>query len=323
MRIAILGVGAMGCLFGARLTPHVAVTLIGSWPEQLAALEREPLRVIAPDGSEERVRLRATGDPATVGPVDVALVLTKAPKTEAAARVAARILAPDGLAVTLQNGLGHLEALAAHVGADRASLGVTTLGAATDGPGVLRLGGTGPTTLAEHPAAPERVAALAALLQRVGLECTIAADVRGLVWGKLAINAAINPLTALLGVPNGALLESEHARTVMAAAAAEVAAVAAAQGIALPFPDAAQAAAEVAARTAPNRSSMWQDVARGVPTEIKAITGAVLRAGDAAGVPTPVNGVLYRLVRALEALREESPGPEGPGDLPEAPSMGL
>jgi 2-dehydropantoate 2-reductase len=290
----------MGCLFGARLSPHAEVMLIGQWPEQLAALRRGPLRIASGGGDEERVTLCATNDVNTLGPVDVALIVTKAPKTAAAGEGAARILKMDGVAITLQNGVGNLEILVQQVGAARAALGVTTLGAAMDGPGRLRYGGSGLTTLATRPEIDPLVRALAALMARAGLAVEVAADVAAQVWGKLAINAAINPLTALLRVPNGALLDSGMARAIMRLAAAEVAAVAAAQGIALPFEDAAARAEAVARQTARNRSSMLQDVQRGVTTEIEAICGAVVRAGQSAGVETPVNRMLYQMIKALE-----------------------
>lgn len=299
MRIAIFGVGAMGCLFGAHLNDHAAVTLIGHWPEQLAALQQAPLRFITPNG-EELIRLRATDDPDSVGAVNVALILTKAPQTDHAAQRAAQILAPDGIAVTLQNGIGNLDVLARHVGADRAALGVTTLGANIAEPGVLRFGGSGITHLVTQPTIDSPIRDLAALFARAGLETHVVADVSGLVWGKLAINAGINPLTALLRVPNGALAESEWACGIMRAAADEVAAVAAAQGIALPFPSAADRTEEVARLTAQNRSSMLQDVSRGAITEIETICGAVVQIAASVGVATPVNQMLYNLIKALE-----------------------
>jgi 2-dehydropantoate 2-reductase len=119
------------------------------------------------------------------------------------------------------------------------------------------------------------------------------------VWGKLAINAAINPLTALLQVPNGELLERPTAQALMGSAAAEVAAVAAARGVQLPYADPPAAAQEVARRTAANYSSMLRDIQRGAPTEIDAICGAIVRAGEQAQVPTPVNRTLWQLVKAL------------------------
>jgi len=308
VRIVIYGIGALGSLFGARLSAHADVTLVGHWPEQLRALSQGPLTLLHPDGREEHVRVCArTAEEAEPG-CDVALILTKSTKTQAAAEVCARALAPDGLAVTLQNGLGNLEVLAQHVGAQRAVQGVTMQGAAMVGPGVVRLGGEGPTVLAAHGETEERVRALADLLNRAGLAAQVADDVRGIVWGKLASNAAINPLTAILGVPNGALLEVSPARELMRAAAEEVAAVAAAQGIRLPFEDVRAQVEQVARRTALNRSSMLQDVSRGAETEIESICGAVVRAGQSVGVPTPVNAVLLALVKALEQTARSRAG---------------
>ncbi len=291
----------MGCLFGARLNAAADVVLIGHWAEQLRALREGPLRLIEPDGRETAIRLRATNDLAEAGAADVALIVTKANGTLAAAYDAARVLAPDGIAITLQNGLGHLEILAQAVGADRAGLGVTMQGASLDGQvGLVRASGGGSTVLGTHPAIADRLSELATVFTRAGFETEVTDDVRGLVWGKVTVNAAINPLTALLGVPNGALLETEHTRRLMRLAAEEVATVAAAQGIKLPFADAAARAEQVARQTASNQSSMLQDVQSRRETEIEAICGAVVRFGLELGVPTPTNQVLYDLVKALE-----------------------
>lgn len=300
MRIAIFGVGAMGCLFGARLTPYADVTLIGHWPQQIKALRLSRLQIIHPDGHKELASLNAATDPGQVEPVDAVLILTKSVGTEAAASGAAQILKPEGIAVTLQNGLGHHEILAAYVGKARAVLGITAQGAATDGPGVLRYGGEGTTHLTTHPAIDGRVRDLAAVFNQAGLPTEVVEDASALVWSKLAINCAINPLTAILRARNGTLIESEWALGILQDAAREVEAVAAAQGIGLLGADAAVRAAEVAALTGANRSSMLQDVLRGVPTEIDAICGAVVEAGRDLDVPTPVNEMLHRLVKAIE-----------------------
>ena len=131
------------------------------------------------------------------------------------------------------------------------------------------------------------------------MQVDVIPDANALVWGKLVVNAAINPLTALLGVPNGALLERPAARRVMATLARETAAVARALGISLPFGDPVARAEDVARHTAANRSSMFQDVKRGAPTEIDAICGAIFRAGEARGVAAPVNWAMWQLVSAL------------------------
>jgi 2-dehydropantoate 2-reductase len=143
------------------------------------------------------------------------------------------------------------------------------------------------------------VGGLAAMLQRAGIAVRRVPDIEPELWKKLAVNCAINPLTALRGVPNGALLEDPDTRALMVAAASEVAAVAAARGLLIE--DAAGAALEVAGATAGNRSSMLQGMERAAPTEIDALCGAVVREARKLGVAVPVNERLWREVRAREA----------------------
>jgi 2-dehydropantoate 2-reductase len=115
------------------------------------------------------------------------------------------------------------------------------------------------------------------------------------------INAAINPLTALLGVANGELLTRPPARALMVSLAREAPAVAVALGIRLPYPDPVVAVESIARRTGANLSSMLQDVRRGAPTEIDAICGAIVKAGEQTDVTTPVNRTMWHLVEALVA----------------------
>jgi 2-dehydropantoate 2-reductase len=301
LNIAVLGVGAMGSLFGSRLNDLAHVTLIGHWVEQIETVRRDGLTVTYPDGHQTQHALRITNNLAEVPAADLALILVKGYQTGDAARQAAQVLKPNGLAITLQNGLGNLEILAEAVGARRAGLGITAQGATMLAPGYVYHAGQGPTHLAQILGREKRLADIAALFNAAGLETTLVDNPDSLVWGKLAINAGINPLTALLDVPNGALVENEQWLEIMAAAANEVAYIAAAQGIHLPYDDVARRTAEVSMATAGNRSSMLQDVTRHAPTEIDTISGAVVRFGKRLGIPTPVNEFLLRMVKAKEA----------------------
>jgi 2-dehydropantoate 2-reductase len=294
--LLIVGTGAMACLFAARLAAAgIAFRMLGSWPEGVDALRREGVRLVEPDGSQTsfpvEVRLRARD---CVG-ANYAIVLVKSWQTNHAARQLQDCLSEDGIALTLQNGLGNRETLVKHLGAPRVALGVTTLGANLIGPGQVRPAGEGVTTLSAQP----RLTPLTDLLRSAGFLIENSPDANALLWGKLVINAAINPPTALLGVTNGVLLARPTARALLAAAAREAAAVAVAQGIALPFPDPVVAAESIARRTADNLSSMLQDVRRGAPTEIDAISGTIVRAGTQTGVATPINRTLWQLVKAL------------------------
>ncbi len=269
--------------------------MLGSWKEGLKALNEKGVRLVDEGDGEQAFAVHATSDPQDCVGAQSALVFVKSWQTSRAAQQLADCLAPDGVALTLQNGLGNLEHLQKALGVERAALGVTTMGATLLGPGRVRAGGVGPTHVASHP----RLSELVEALRQGGFEVDMAQDLESLIWGKLAINAAINPLTALLGIPNGELLSRPHALALMAEAARETAAVAVARGINLPYADPGAAAVEVAGRTASNLSSMLQDIQRGAPTEIDAISGAIANEGESLGVWTPVNRVLWHLVRAL------------------------
>lgn len=298
MHVAIVGAGAIGGVIGFHLAGVAEVTLVDPWAEHVAAIAAHGL-TCERDGSVETRAVRATGDPDEAAPADVAIVLVKARQTPWAAEACRRLLAPDGVAYTLQNGVGNRELLAAALGEGRAGQGVTALGGTLLGPGRVRHAGEGPTTIGAAPD-PARAEALAGLFAAAGMPAAVSENIEGLVWGKLVVNAGINALTALLRVPNGALAEAPAARALLEAAAAEAAAIAAARGVTLPYDDPAAHALAVARATAANHSSMLQDALRGAPTEAATINGAVAREGARLGVPTPLNAALAALVAALE-----------------------
>lgn len=299
MRITIVGIGALGSLFAARLNPVADVTLYGHWPAQLRALQKG-LTLVDPQGNRRHVEVTVQNDPAQIPPAPAAFVLVKSYQTRAAVAELEQLLQPDGIAVTLQNGLGNVEQISSVVGPKRAVLGSTSEGANIPRPGVVRHAGHGLTYLGRPPGGDEvLLQSLAGVLREAQFQVKISDDLDRIVWGKLAVNAAINPLTALLKVPNGFLAENKLAREVAEQAASEVARVATARGIPILAKDAAAQAVSVARATANNRSSMLQDVLNGRPTEIEAITAAVLRFGRRMGVETPANECLYALVKEL------------------------
>ena len=294
--ILIVGTGALACLFAGRMSAvGAAVLMLGSWPEGVSALALEGVRLIDENGKETRYPVTVTTDAQVCSNARKALVLVKSWQTERAAMQLSQCLAEDGVALTLQNGLGNYEILCKYLGSSRAALGATTTGAHLLNPGVVKTAGEGVVTLGVHA----RVKHLAEFMGRAGFVVESEADINSLVWGKLVINAAINPLTAVLRSPNGELLNRSAARALVSAIAREAAAVAVAKGIELPYPDPVVAAEAIIRRTAHNYSSMLQDVRRGAPTEIDAICGAVMRAGEQTGVPTPVMRTLSLLVNAL------------------------
>ena len=192
--ILIVGTGAMATLFAARLSQSQPVSLLGTWEEGLVALEDHGIRVREIDGGETRANVQVFRDADQLADVKHALVLVKSWQTRRAAQALAQCLAKDGVALTLQNGLGNLEVLQDILGEQRAILGVTTTGATLLEPGVVRHGGDGPIYLGPY----EESHRFAALLARAGFDIQHQDDLAGLIWSKLAVNAAINPLTAII-----------------------------------------------------------------------------------------------------------------------------
>jgi 2-dehydropantoate 2-reductase len=290
--VLIVGSGALATLFAARLSAAaVNVTMLGTWQESLAALGKNGANL---DG-EGSYPVRAIDDPVDCKGAEIALVLVKSWQTERAACQLAGCLAKDGLAVTFQNGLGNDEILSRNLGLRRVSRGVTTLAAALLGPGIVRSSGGGVLTLEAH----SRLTALEDVLRVANFDIDVVEDLQPFVWGKLMVNAAINPLTALLRVKNGELLANPPACELMGKLARETASVAQALGVILPFLVPERAVEEVAQNTSENISSMLQDVRRGAPTEVDFINGAVIRTGRMNKVPTPVNEVIWSLINAL------------------------
>lgn len=293
--ILLVGTGALATLFAARLSEagH-GVHMLGTWKKGLAELKQHGARMVDANGNERAFQVHATDDPREVSGAKFAIVLVKSWQTARVAKQLKDALAADGHALTLQNGLGNLETLALDLGMGRVSMGVTTTGATLVGPGLVRAGGEGVISIEQNQA----LGPLETALRSSNFNLQIVADAQSLIWGKLVINAAINPLTALLQVPNGELLSHPKARRMMGELARETAEVAEAEHVDLPFSNPVSAAEDVARKTATNLSSMFQDVRRGAPTEIDAICGAVMQMGQKHGIRTPYNKACWTMVRA-------------------------
>jgi len=306
MDVVVFGAGALGSLVGGLLTREHAVTLVGRDPH-VAAVRENGLRVTG--AVETTVHPRATTD-GTELDADLAVVTVKAGDTATAAEQLAT--GEIELVWSLTNGLVE-ERLHDSLG-DRVLAGTATYGAELPEPGVVRCTGVGELHVGElacgdasddTDATPSRrVRRVAAACRAAGLSTTADPQMARRRWRKLAVNAGINAVTALARVENAGVL-SEPAAAVAARAARETARVARESGVDLTDETAVAAVREVASATADNRSSTYQDVLAGRPTEVDAINGAVVRRGEAAGVDTPTNRTLAELLRAWETANAD------------------
>ncbi len=307
MRIAIVGSGAMGSLFGGKLSlAGHDVVLYDVYREHVDAIASAGLAIEeAATGAVTVARPRASADPRAVADAEALIIFVKSTATEDAAAQFSGIASPTAIVLTLQNGLGNEEIIRAHFGAERTAAGVTSQGATFLGPGRIRHAGAGPTHMSMSDGSTGRLTALADALTGSGFETHVEKDVSGLIWSKLVINVGINALTALTAQTNGRLLESEETQSLVEDLVNEAVAVARARGINLSYPDPIGRVKEVARMTGANRSSMLQDFDRKRPSEIDFMNGAIVREAAKLGIAAPVNATITRLVKAVEKARQE------------------
>ncbi len=314
--ILIAGAGAVGSVIGGLLAARGwPVTLVGR-VAHLDAIRRDGLRIEGCFGDHHVRGLDCVPDVLALRDTFTAVFLTvKSWDTAAMAFAIEKRLATDGHLLSLQNGLGNLERAAAIVGASRVLGGRVIFGAEILAPGRVRVTVEAAPVLIGSPDSRDaaRVAAAARwaeMLAAAGIPARATDAITAELWAKALYNAALNPLGALLGVPYGHLAADPDTRALMDGVLDEAMAVAGAAGVALPWPDAASYRRHfygtLLPPTAGHRSSMLQDLERGRPTEIEAITGHLVREGARRGVPTPRNDTLARVIRARVRRERDS-----------------
>jgi 2-dehydropantoate 2-reductase len=334
MKITVAGAGAMGCRFGAALfeVGH-HVTLLDGWREHVTAINEAGLRVtdatgtrtlavpavfFGPPGHPSPEPDHPSPDPALpspdpahpAGPADLVIVFAKATATAAvaAAATATGAIGPSTLVLTLQNGLGNIEALLAHVPAGRLLAGTTTLGTELLGPGHIRALGSGETVLGSLPGAvggvgTEPAERIALALYGAGISVRISPSALEVIWAKVAFNCVMNSLCSIASIPVSALARYSGFDALAGSVLDEVAAVARAEGVTV---DTAAALRLMHAQFDPSASgdhlaSMLQDLMNGRPTEIAHLNGAIAARAAARGIDAPVNTTVSRLIGLLEA----------------------
>lgn len=290
MKVAVVGPGAMGCLYAAKLAQSGAeCVLIDHSEERAKRLTRQGITI---ETAGERLTVPVRVVSRAPSGTSLVIVLTKAYATPTLS------LPPDAAVLTLQNGLGNVETLCSMVGSQRVLAGSTSEAATLLEEGVTRHVAPGQTrfgawTSCEPDAACD-------VLKRAGFDAEITPAPGQTLWEKAAVNAGINPLTALLNVPNGKLIESRETRQLLRDLVVESAKVASTEGYRF-SQSLVEYTEQVCSDTAENISSMLQDIRAGRRTEIDAISGEILRRAQLASVPAPRTRVIHQLVRGLEA----------------------
>jgi len=303
MKIAVIGVGAMGSVYAGLLAAAGNdLWAVDTDQAQVEAIRADGLHVEGASG-DRLVRVSATSDPLDVGEVDLVVIATKAMHAQAAARSALPMLGADTTVLTIQNGLGAADVVADVVGDERLMIGVAGgFGASIVAPGHVHHHGMELLRLGERQSTVgERTEQIAETWRQAGFAVKTYDDIEQLIWEKLICNVCYSGVCGLLELTVGEVLDEPQAWSVAAKCAAEAQAVGLASGVALEIDDCERYVRDFGRAIPGARPSLLLDLLAGRPCEIEWINGAVVREGRATGVAVPTNELITSLILAKEA----------------------
>jgi 2-dehydropantoate 2-reductase len=311
VNIGVIGPGAMGCLLAGRLALSGQEVILLDHQEQRADLvDQEGLTIEGIKGPF-RIQVPVTVDAQRLSKADIILICVKAYDSRIVAQTMQKVN-QEATCLTLQNGVGNMEQLGAYLPRRNILGGITSHGATFLGPGHVRHAGEGETFIGcgypEESGLEEQSQKLEAarqMLNQAGFITQIVPRIKNLIWSKLLVNVGINALTALTRLRNGDLINYPGTLSILEEAVQEAIRVGKNKGIEFIFEEPLAQVKKVCQLTSANISSMLQDVLRKRRTEVDYINGVIMEEGARARIPTPVNTVLTRLVKTLEASYDQ------------------
>ena len=303
MRIAIVGAGAVGAYYGARLAQVGHEVTLVARGAKLDAFRRQGIRVRTSAG-EFAVPVRAESDPSSVGPADLVIFAVKTYSNPQAIPLLPPLLGPATAVLPLQNGIDSAEQIAAAIGAGPVLAGTTYIGATMVEPGVIEYVGTVRRIVFGEAFGPRvitpRVERIRETLAAADIQADAAADSRIALWEKFIVLAPVAAFTAAARLPIGPAWAQPAFREAVAAAIGEVAALARHAGVKVAADIVEQKLSYLDSSPPTMRSSMMVDLTSGRPLELDALVGMVVRRGKAAGIPTPVMSAIYGVLQPFE-----------------------
>ena len=301
MNIVIIGAGAMGCLYGAYLSKNNAVLLLDSYAPQVEAINRSGITVQEEDGTETHfTQLSAALSGTVTEAADLVIVFVKSTYTEAALAENKTLFGPHTLVMTLQNGAGNDRKIARYVQPENIIIGTSKHNSVNLGGGRIRHSGHGATTIGSNLRIPETLARVSALLSDAGFLTEVSDDIQRIIWSKLFVNLSINTFTAITRAPIGNMIENRYAWDFAEKMICEAVDVAEADGTHFSYMEVLNLVHHVCEDAGKGYSSMYQDVQRGIMTEIDAINGAIVQQAKLYNVPAPYNALIVDLIHAIE-----------------------
>lgn len=304
MKIAIVGAGAMGCIYATYLCEHNEVLLVDVVKAHVDAINEKGLEFVHLDGSTKIYKnLKATTDTTGYETVELLILLTKGYQSAAALIANSSLIGPETIVLSLQNGYGNSDEIVKFVPEEQIVIGTSSGGAIVAGPGHVLHKGQGPTHVGCLTADQSRAEAVAKVMNEGNVpNVELTADVRELVWSKLFVNIGVNPICALLDDTNQCIANNPYANAVSRALVKEAVEVANASGMNFEFEDAFKTVIDVALETGENRASMLADVSNKRLTEVDRINGAAVSEGAKLGIKAPLNELITNLIHAKERL---------------------
>ncbi|MFL6206093.1 MAG: ketopantoate reductase family protein [Acidimicrobiales bacterium] len=304
MKIAIVGTGAMGSVYAARLArAGNEVWAIDTWQAHLDAIGEQGLALVGPDTEFVVDTLRVGRTPADAGPCDVWVVATKAADVDSAVASIAPLLGPDSVVMAFQNGLGAGERIARQVPAEQVLVGIAEgFGSSIPAPGRVHHNGMRLIRIGElNGGLTDRVQRIEALWRDAGFNVKAFEDIDRMVWEKLLCNVTLSAPTAVFDVTVGELMANPEAWAVALGCTRECYRLGTTVGIAWPFDDPIRYVTEFAS-TIPNASpSMRLDQLAGRRSEVDVINGAVVDLSRELGLDAPYNETLCAVLRERES----------------------
>ncbi|MFH0976891.1 MAG: 2-dehydropantoate 2-reductase [Spirochaetota bacterium] len=299
MKIGIVGAGAMGSIFAYFF--HKADINLTFFEKNNDIIKNigSGLNVILGDDTVN-IKIDIGNNPLILKGCQIIIIFVKTYDTEDAVKEIAPEIDKTSIIVSLQNGIGSKDIIAKYIHEDRIVYGSTSIGATRVNGNTVRLGGMGDVVIGG--ADKEAVAIAGSVLKKAGLKVNVSVNPEEVVWKKAIINAGINPLGALLGVPNGKIIESEYGRNLQENIIREAVNVAAKIGLKLDADQMIEQTRNVCKNTSQNICSMLQDVKANRRTEIDSINGIIIKLGKLNSIPTPYNDAVYNLIKAKELL---------------------
>lgn len=300
MRIAVIGAGAMGSIYGGHLSLHNDVYLIDTNQTVVDHINQNGL-ILQEDGKDVTYHPTAVTSTQGIEPVDLVILFVKSLFSKAALSNNQGIIGPNTYLMTLQNGSGHEDILAEFAPESRIIIGTTEDNGAVLGLGHVRRGGSGKTNIGMLTEDKENfLAKLKECLDSCGFQGNIHENIRQLIWNKLFTNVSLSAVTGVLQVPMGFIAGNEHAWAITKQLIHEAVAVAHGLGLEADEEDITKKVRQTSLGSPEGITSICADLRDGRKTEVNTISGSVVRASKKCGVPAPTHEMIVELVHAME-----------------------